>query len=154
MIRFALPLLAAAVLHAASPFAGRWDLTIQSGSATYPDWLEVTDNGGTLQARVQPKDGSVHPVISVKEENSRLLVEFEWSRRTMNWDLTAFGDRVKGSQKSSRGETAEVSGVRAPALSRPAPKSWTQAEPLFNGKDLSGWEPMGTAKNNWIAENN
>jgi hypothetical protein len=147
-----LPLLFAAALHAATPFAGRWDLAIKTPNETYPDWLEVTESGGTLKARIQPKDGSVHPVTSVKEENSHLLVTFTWSGRTMNWDLTASGNNISGSQKSSRGETADVTGVRAPALKREAPKAWTNAEPIFNGKDLSGWEPMEPAKNHWVAQ--
>jgi hypothetical protein len=53
-----------------------------------------------------------------------------------------------------RGETesARIAGVRAPALNRPIPKAWTDPEPLFNGKDLSGWEPMGNAPNHWVAK--
>ncbi len=138
---------------AASPFAGRWDMTIKSGTETYPDWIEVTDSGGSLSARVQPKDGSVHPVTRVEQKDSHLLVTFDWSRRTINWDLTVSGNKLTGSQKSSRGETAEVTGVRAPALKREAPKAWSAPEPLFNGKDLSGWEPMEPAKSHWQAQN-
>ena len=149
MVRFFLAVISAAALHAATPFAGRWDITIKSANETYPDWLEVTENGGTLAARIQPKDGSVHPVSSVKVEGAHLLVSFDWSRRTMNWDLTAQGDRLTGTQKSSQGETADVSGVRAPALKKPMPKSWSKPEPIFNGKDLSGWEPMDPANNHY-----
>ncbi len=152
MMRYSLFMLAAGLLSAASPFAGRWDITIKSPAETYPDWLEVTESGGSLKARVQPKDGSVHPVTSIKEENSHLLVAFNWSNRTINWDLTASGDKISGSQKSSRGESADVSGVRAPALKRAAPKAWSNPEPLFNGKDLTGWEPLGAGKNNWEAQ--
>ncbi|SRR5579883_933634 len=150
MVRLPFFLLAAA-LQAASPFAGRWDVTVTTPAGTYPDWLEVTDNGGTLSARIQPKDGSVHPVTSVKADGGHLLVVFEWSRRTMNWDLTASGTKLTGSQKSSRGETAGISAVPAPALKRSAPKAWSSPEPLFNGKDLTGWEPMDPPNNHWQA---
>jgi hypothetical protein len=47
----------------------------------------------------------------------------------------------------------EISGVRAPALNRATPKHWGAPEALFNGKDLSGWEPDNASKNNWKAEN-
>jgi hypothetical protein len=50
---------------------------------------------------------------------------------------------------------ATVAGVRAPKLDRPMPKAWTDPEPIFNGKDLSGWEPFGSGnytKNNWVAK--
>jgi hypothetical protein len=33
------------------------------------------------------------------------------------------------------------------------PTAWTAPEPLFNGKDLTGWEPMGNAANHWVAQN-
>jgi hypothetical protein len=46
-----------------------------------------------------------------------------------------------------------VIGVRAPALNRPEPKSWSAPEPLFNGKDLTGWEPLDPAHNHWLAKN-
>ncbi len=55
-----------------------------------------------------------------------------------------------------RGENAgpQIAGVRAPAMKRPMPKAWTTPEPIFNGKDLTGWEPIGNAQNNkWIARN-
>ena len=43
-------------------------------------------------------------------------------------------------------------GVRAPKLDRPMPKKWTKPRPLFNGKDLTGWEPIGNVDNNkWVA---
>jgi hypothetical protein len=153
MVRFLFCLVVASSLHAASPFAGRWDLTIKSAQETYPDWLEVTETGGTLQARVQPKDGSVHPVSSVKAENGHLLVSFEWSRRTLNWDLSAQGNKISGTQKSSRGDTAEVDGVRAPSLKHPEPKAWSAPEPIFNGKDLTGWEPFDPAASHWTVQN-
>jgi hypothetical protein len=32
------------------------------------------------------------------------------------------------------------------------PKAWTEPKALFNGKDLTGWEPIGNINNNkWIA---
>ena len=45
----------------------------------------------------------------------------------------------------------QLAGVRAPALNRKPPKAWTNPEPLFNGKDLTGWEPTDPATNHWVA---
>jgi len=42
-----------------------------------------------------------------------------------------------------------LAGVRAPKLDRKPPKAWTNQEALFNGKDLTGWEPMTPDKNHW-----
>jgi hypothetical protein len=34
------------------------------------------------------------------------------------------------------------------------PKQWTKPRPLFDGKDLKGWEPIGHVENNkWVARN-
>jgi hypothetical protein len=40
-----------------------------------------------------------------------------------------------------------IAGVRAPALKRAAPKAWTDPEPLFNGKDLTGWVTVNNTQN-------
>ena len=69
------------------------------------------------------------------------------------WDLDAKGDRLTGVQK--RGDaTIELTGVRAPELKRTAPKAWGNPQPLFNGKDLTGWEPIGDpANSHWVVKN-
>jgi hypothetical protein len=50
-------------------------------------------------------------------------------------------------------QSIPLTGVRAPDLKRSEPKAWTQPEPLFNGKDLSGWAPIGDiANNHWSVQ--
>ena len=70
----------------------------------------------------------------------------------LQWELEAQGDNLVGVQK--RGDkTQPLTGVRAPELKRPQPKAWTKPEALFNGKDLSGWEPIGDpAKSHWTVK--
>jgi hypothetical protein len=70
----------------------------------------------------------------------------------MTWDLDAAGDKLSGMQKKGT-EMIALTGVRAPALQRNPPAAWTDPEPLFNGKDLRGWEPTDAAHNNWVVEN-
>ena len=61
-------------------------------------------------------------------------------------------DRISGVEKRGDAERPVLAGVRAPKLDRPMPKEWTKPRPLFNGKDLTGWEPIGNVDNNkWIA---
>lgn len=63
------------------------------------------------------------------------------------------GNQLKGVLKRGETVTAQIAGVRAPELKRKAAKAWTDPEPLFNGKDLAGWEPFpDSAPNNWVAE--
>ena len=70
----------------------------------------------------------------------------------MVWELEAQGDKLTGSIKRGDTSAARIAGVRAPALNRPMPAAWTDPEPIFNGKDLTGWEPIGNAPNHWVAK--
>ena len=67
----------------------------------------------------------------------------------MIWELDAAGDKLTGIQKRGS-KHQDLSGVRAPALNRSAPAAWTGPEPLFNGKDLTGWEPTDPFHNHWV----
>ncbi len=139
-----------------NPFVGRWDLTVTVGSDKYPSWLEVTEKDGSLHARAQQRTGNVAPVAAVKMDGSHLIVTVvtaapprpaaenrpaSTGRPEIIWDLTESGGKLAGVQK--QGEiTWQLNGVRAPALKRAAPAAWTDPVPLFNGKDLTGWEPI------------
>jgi hypothetical protein len=141
-------------LFAANPFTGRWDITVKAGNTTYPDWLEVVDNGGALKSRYQPQGGSVRPVEGAKIEGDHLILTISAAGKQgpTIWDLTAQGDQLSGVRKVGGKETAQLSGVRAPKLDRKMPKKWTKPESLFNGKDLTGWEPDHPEINHWVAK--
>jgi hypothetical protein len=146
-----------AALAQSNPFLGRWDLTITSGAESYPDWLELSDKAGKLDAWIQPRSGGAFHAPEAKVEGSRLIITQRAGRgpnaAAPTWELTASGNKLTGTIK--RGDTAagQIAGVRAPALNRPMPAAWTDPEPLFNGKDLTGWEPMGNpANNHWVAK--
>jgi hypothetical protein len=150
-------ILAAAAIPAAqaqkNPFLVRWDLTITAGQESYPDWMELTETGGKLDALIQPRSGGTRHATEVKVEGSRLVVTPGGGRGpTIQWELTAQGDKLAGTIKRGETESGKIAGVRAPALNRAMPKVWTTPEPLFNGKDLTGWEPMGNAANHWVAK--
>ncbi len=139
-----------------NPFTGRWDITVTRGSVRFPSWLEVTDAAGRLEARAQGRTGNVSPVAAVAMEGERLIVTVSAAaparpaegarpampaRPAMVWTLTEAGGKLNGTQ--TQGESAyQLSGVRAPALQRAAPKAWGAPEPLFNGRDLTGWQPI------------
>jgi 3-keto-disaccharide hydrolase len=127
-------------------FAGRWDLTIQSNGETYPSWIEVSE-GAEPTVRIVARTGSVHPAHDVKLENSKLTFS-EGNQNGTQWEFSLSGDALTGTVKH-RGVTGEVSGVHAPALDRKPPAAWSNAEPLFNGKNLDGWTPDNPAKNHW-----
>ena len=153
------------IAAAGNPFLGRWDLTITSNGETYPDWMEVTEENGGPKVRVQLRTGNVHP-IEAKMDGSRLLVtvpppnDAPESGPTDSWELTVKGDKIIGTQKHGSAEDGKVVGHRAPPLKGEAPSAWTTPESLFNGKDLTGWEPINNtpptatySKSHWTAKN-
>ena len=132
----------------ASPFAGRWDFTVNAENEVYPGWMEMVESPSGVRVRVQPRTGSVVPAENVRLDDAHLSFSFG---RELSWDLTADEGRLSGTQKIGD-RTAMLNGVRAPELKREPPKSWSPPEPLFNGKDPSGWEPMRPEANHWVAQ--
>src|ERR1700720_983894 len=128
--------------RSSDPFAGRWDLTITAGNTAYPSWMELVDEGGSPAVRIVGRTGSARSVQDVKAEGSHLSFttteSFAGKPVKVTWAMSVQGDKLSGKQHGADGVDYELTGVRAPALKRPAPAAWTKPEPLFNGKDLNG----------------
>jgi hypothetical protein len=142
-----------------NPFVGRWDLTItpQNGAA-YPGWMEITEKDGKVEGRYQPRGGAWRPLVSAKVDNGHLIAVIQGAGRgpEVSWDFTAFankqGELLNGTEKRGENAGPSLSGMRAPELKKPMPKEWNAPVDLFNGKDLTGWEPIGNVQNNkWVA---
>lgn len=141
-------------LQGASPIVGRWDITVATPHGTLIDWLGVTDKNGALDIWYQPPGGNVYQVKNFKVNGAHLslvLQEAGGDQPALTWDVEASGDNLSGIQKHGDA-TGKVVGVRAPALSRPAPQAWSAPESLFDGQDLAGWEPLDPAHNHWVAK--
>lgn len=135
-------------------FLGRWDLTVTTPKGAYPSWLEVTEKDGTLTGRVQPRAGSVRPVSDMRVEGSRLIVNLSRAsanRPASRWELSVEGEKLTGQFIQGDVTAGTLTGVRAPELNRKPPKAWSKPQALFNGKDLTGWEPDNPAVNHWVA---
>jgi hypothetical protein len=105
--------------------------------------------------RIQPRSGGAFAVTEFKVSGSHLTVT--WPHRdakapVTTWELDRTEDRLAGTEKRGDRVAAYLAGVRAPALDRKPPVSWNDPQPIFNGKDLAGWEPFGSAKSNWTAK--
>ena len=90
------------------------------------------------------RTGSVHPVRNAKVRGTHLTFEDGPGQ----WRVTVQDRKLVG-----QAPDGQVTGIPAPALNHKPPDSWSGAEPLFNGRDLSGWLPDNPAANHWIAEN-
>jgi hypothetical protein len=140
---------------AKNPFTGRWDLTIKTDTETYPSWIQFVDTSEGLRVRLVGRVAGVHPAEDVQQDGSKIsFTSSEWFGKTMKviWELATNGDKLSGTQKREDGVTGQISGVPAPALKRTIPAVWSDPEPLFDGKDLSGWIPDAPSKNHWKVE--
>ena len=138
-----------------SSFVGRWDFNIKTPGGQRASWLGITEKSGGLEVWYQPTGGNVYQLKNVKLNGSHLTLDLApptAKRPGATWELEASGGKLTGTQKRGS-ETIDLVGVRAPELNRSAPKAWTKAEQLFNGKDLTGWEPIGdVANNHWVVK--
>jgi len=133
-----------------NPFVGRWDFNITTSGGNRASWLGVTEKGGKLEIWYQPTGGNVFEVKDFKIDGSHLSLSLGKNHGASTWELDAKGGELTGVQKQGDA-TIALTGVRSPELKRSPPKEWTTPESLFNGKDLSGWEPVGdTAHSHWM----
>jgi hypothetical protein len=144
-----LPLLA---VSGESPLAGRWDFNINAPGHSGAAWLGVSEKAGQLDVWYQPTGGNVYQVKDFKVQGTHLSVVVRGAsanRAATTWELDAAGDQLTGTQRQGE-QSFPLTGVRAPELKRAEPKHWTKPEPLFNGKDLTGWAPIGDpASSHW-----
>jgi hypothetical protein len=132
-----------------NPFVGRWDFNITTPGGARAVWLGVHEKDGKLEVWYQPTGGNVYEVKNFQANGSHLTLTLS---PTLAWELDASGGTLTGVQKRGN-NTLELTGVRAPELKRDAPKTWTNPEPLFNGKNLDGWEPIGNpARSHWTVQ--
>jgi hypothetical protein len=140
----------------AGPFLGRWNFNISTPGGIRASWLGVSEKNGNVEVWFQPTGGNVYLVKDFKIDGSRFTMTLSpasGNRPALTWELEATGkDRLTGNQRRGESSTA-LSGVRAPELKRAAPKKWSTPEPLFNGKNLDGWEPVGNpANSHWTVK--
>jgi hypothetical protein len=155
-LAIATAVLTAFAQQGSNPFLGRWDFNIATPSGgNSASWIGVNNEHGPIEVWYQPTGGNVIQVQGFTITGSHISIPISPATATRPatvWELDAKDGQLSGVQK--RGDqTIALTGVRAPDLKRAAPKSWTKPEPLFNGKDLTGWEPIGDiAHNNWVVK--
>jgi hypothetical protein len=147
---------AASKKDGASPFTGRWDLAVKTPQDKYPSWMEFSEKGDNAQVRIVGRVASAHPATDIKLEGTHLSFttseSFEKEIK-VTWEMNFADGKLTGHQKRADGVEGELTGVHAPALKRKPPAAWSVPKSLFDGKDLTGWEPDNPAENHWKAQN-
>jgi hypothetical protein len=134
---------------------GRWDITIEKSGKSLPSWLEVQRSGThTLIGRFVYAFGSARPISEVMVNNGKysfsIPPQWEEGNRNMDFQFEVSGDKLTGTMVYTDGVTYNLTGVRAPLMTRSKAPVWGAPVKLFNGKDLQGWHADG--KNQWVAE--
>jgi len=148
--------LAAAENATAKPYLGRWDLTLKATDGEHPSWLEVSQDGGQLKARMVGRWGNARPLPKVEISGGELTFvspkDEEGSKEDLVFHGSLMGGRLVGTVNAPDGGTWQWTGERAPALvNMPTPK-WGKPIVLFNGKDLTGWKMTSVGPPVWTVK--
>jgi hypothetical protein len=135
---------------------GRWDITVvTTEGATYPSWLEIRRSGNSaLIGQFVGQAGSSRPIsrIDSSPDSVHFSIPPQWESGTN--DLQFHGrladDRLAGWMTDASGSRQSWTAVRAPTLRRAAAPQWGTPIPLFNGRDLTGWQPVGADPSAWV----
>ena len=145
----------ASALAQTSPFIGKWDFNISTQYGTRACWLGISEKDGKLDIWFQPTGGNVYEVKDFSVSGSHLVLTLApatAARPAFVWELDAKDGKLTGAQKRGA-ETVPLTGLPAPPLKRDPPQAWTSPEPLFDGSDLNGWEPIGNPSfSHWIVQ--
>src|SRR5689334_15527196 len=140
------------------PFLGRWDLTLKTPLRDYPSWLEITQEDGQPKARMVSRWGHARPLPKCELANGRLTFvspkEEEERKDDMVFEGKLSGKTLVGTTTGPDGTPWQWTGERAPSLKRAQNPKWGKPQPLFNGKDLTGWKVSDPASTTtWKIEN-
>ncbi len=138
-----------------NPFVGRWGFDVPTPNGIGANWLGVSEKGGNLEIWFQPTGGHVVQIPDYKLTGSHLSLAVSGAAGNKSatvWELDAKDGELVGTQK--RGEqTIPLTGKPEPALNRAEPASWGAPQPLFDGKDLDGWQPIGNvSQDHWTVQ--
>ncbi len=135
------------------PLTGRWDITVSAPDGDYPSWLEVGWSGNrTLVGRLVGRSGSARPIsrIEFARDTLRFSVPPQWEPgdNDLQFEGVLANDQLSGWMTDPGGHRLAWSARRAPVLRRSTKPQWARPITLFNGVDLTGWEPIGS-NNQW-----
>jgi hypothetical protein len=133
------------------PLTGRWDITVTTPAGDYPSWLEVGWSGNRmLVGRFVGQFGSARPIsrIEFSRDTLRFSVPPQWEPgdNDLHFEGVLENDRLSGWMTDPTGNRLAWNARRAPVLRRSTMPRWARPITLFNGVDLTGWEPIGSSE--------
>ena len=100
-------------------FLGRWDLTLKTPLREYPSWLELTQEGGQLRARMVSRWGHARPLPKCELSNGRITFvspkEEEDRKDDMVFEGNLSGKTLVGTTTGPNGTPWQWTGERAPS---------------------------------------
>jgi len=137
-------------------FLGRWDLTLKSADRQYPSWLQLSEENGQLKAQMVGRWGNARPLPKVELSNGHLTFVSPKDEEALPQDMvfegTLSGATLSGTVTGPKDGPWHWTGQKAPALKAKSEK-WDKSIPLFNGKNLTGWQMKGEGATKWTVEN-
>lgn len=139
-----------------SQFNGRWDIKVNGNTPrTRAWWLEVTGAGtDAVKGRfVGAPGGQLDDIkqISILDGELRFVFDRKYQKdaklgeKGIYWARLENG-KLKGTFEIEGDPTTylEWTGTRAPSLADKDDGTWKRGDPiqLFNGRDLTGWQPL------------
>ncbi len=143
--------------HSTNPIIGRWDITIHKNGTQAPSWLEVKLSGiKTLVGSFVSESGSARPISEINFDNNAFSFSIppQWDSEPHPLILQGIlnDTSISGTITYPNGTQYNWTGSKAPFLKREETPTWGAPIQLFNGKNLSGWEPAET-HSQWIVKN-
>ncbi|MBL8178734.1 MAG: DUF1080 domain-containing protein [Bryobacterales bacterium] len=136
-------------LLANSAFNGRWDITPHNEPRRRAWWLEIqgAETATPKGAFISAYAGDLNVIDELKIEGDRISFGF----RPRNGGHIVYKARLSSGklidgtvEDNGKPRSITWTGVRAPVINDKDDGAWKKGKPisLFNGKDMSGWQPL------------
>jgi hypothetical protein len=114
------------------PFLGRWDLTLKTPLREYPSWLEISQEGGQLKARMVSRWGHARPLPKCELSNGHITFVSPKEEEDRKDDMVFVGrlpgKTLIGTTTGPDGTPWQWTGERDAIFKRTNTPKWNAAE--------------------------